>query len=212
MNNGERRCVVVGAAKITKYKEIKKYFKKGDFFIYCDAGISHEERLGHRADMIVGDFDSSEMPLRPTETIVLPHIKDDTDTAFAVKEAMRRGFREFILVGAVGGRIDHTLGNITLLNMIASAGCHGMAVDDYSEIETVSGDAYVGCEYPYFSLLNITGLCRKVTIENALYPLENGELSTDFPLGISNEPLPGKTAKITVGEGRALLVRIRSGS
>ena len=204
-----KRCVVVGAAKITKYKEIKKYLKKDDFFIYCDAGLSHEERLGHRADMIVGDFDSSENPLRPTETVVLPHIKDDTDTAYAVKEAIRRGYTEFVLVGVIGGRLDHTLGNVALLNMIASAGLRGIAVDDCSEIEVVTDKAEVGPQYPYFSLLNITGQCSGVTIKDALYTLDNGELTVDFPLGVSNEPLPGRTAKITVGAGRALLVRVR---
>ena len=204
-----KRCVVVGAAKITKYKEIKKYLRRDDFFIYCDAGLSHEERLGHRADMIVGDFDSSENPLRPTETVVLPHIKDDTDTAYAVKEAIRRGYTEFVLVGVIGGRLDHTLGNVALLNMIASAGLRGIAVDDCSEIEVVTDKAEVGPQYPYFSLLNVTGQCSGVTIKDALYTLDNGELTVDFPLGVSNEPLPGKTAEITVKEGRALLVKIR---
>lgn len=204
-----KRCVVVGAAKITKYKEIKKYLRRDDFFIYCDAGLRHEERLGHRADMIVGDFDSSENPLRPTETIVLPHIKDDTDTAYAVKEAIRRGYTEFVLVGVIGGRLDHTLGNVALLNMIASAGLRGIAVDDCSEIEVVTDKAEVGPQYPYFSLLNVTGQCSGVTIKDALYTLDNGELTVDFPLGVSNEPLPGRTAKITVGKDRALLVRVR---
>lgn len=204
-----RRCVVAGAAKITKYKEIKKYLRRDDFFIYCDAGLSHEEKLAHRADMIVGDFDSSENPLRPTETIVLPHIKDETDTLFAVKEAMRRGFRDFLLVGVIGGRLDHTLGNIAVLNMLASEGCTALAVDDYSEVSVVTDKAEVSCDFSYFSLLNVTGVCRGVSIKNALYPLDRAELTTEFPLGISNEPLPGKTALITVGEGRALLIKVR---
>ena len=204
-----KRCVVVGAAKITKYKEIKKYLRRDDFFIYCDAGLSHEEKLAHRADMIVGDFDSSENPLRPTETIVLPHIKDETDTLFAVKEAMRRGFRDFLLVGVIGGRLDHTLGNIAVLNMLASEGCTALAVDDYSEVSVVTDKAEVSCDFSYFSLLNVTGVCRGVSIKNALYPLDRAELTTEFPLGISNEPLPGKTALITVREGRALLIKVR---
>ena len=200
---------MAGAAKITKYKEIKKYLRRDDFFIYCDAGLSHEEKLAHRADMIVGDFDSSENPLRPTETIVLPHIKDETDTLFAVKEAMRRGFRDFLLVGVIGGRLDHTLGNIAVLNMLASEGCTALAVDDYSEVSVVTDKAEVSCDFSYFSLLNVTGVCRGVSIKNALYPLDRAELTTEFPLGISNEPLPGKTALITVGEGRALLIKVR---
>ncbi len=205
-----RRCVIVGAADIGRYDIIKEYLKNDDCFIYCDAGLKHEKALGREADIIVGDFDSAENPNRATETIVLPHVKDDTDTVFAAKEAMRRGYSEFLLVGVLGGRIDHTLGNIAILNMLHTAGCHGMIVDDHSEIEIIADKpAYVSDNFSYFSLLNITGLCRGVTVKNALYPLENAELTTDFPLGISNEPLKNQTAEITVKEGRALLVRVR---
>ena len=207
-----RRCVIVGAADIGKYDVIRGYLKADDHFIYCDAGLKHEKKLGYKADLIIGDFDSTKNPQRATETIVLPHEKDDTDTVFAAKEAMRRGFTEFLLIGVIGRRIDHTLGNIAILNMLHSAGCHGVIVDDYSEIEIISEKfAYVSDSFPYFSLLNITGVCRGVTVKNALYPLEDAELSVDFPLGVSNEPIKGETAEITVKEGRALLVRVREG-
>jgi thiamine pyrophosphokinase len=110
----------------------------------------------------------------------------------------------------IGGRLDHTLGNVAILNLLESAGCHGVMADDYSEIEVISNKpAYVTDKFPYFSLLNITGTCRGVSVKNALYPLDSAELTTDFPLGVSNEPLKGKTAEIKVGEGRALLVRVR---
>ena len=204
------RCVIVGAAPIKRYRDVKAYFKKDDFFIYCDAGLKHESRLGRGADLIIGDFDSTDNPNRQTETIVLPHEKDDTDTFFAAKEGIKRGYTEFLLVGVIGGRLDHTLGNVAILNMLESAGCHGVMIDDYSEIEIVSNKpAYVTDKYPYFSLLNINGVCRGVSVKNALYPLDSAELTTDFPLGVSNEPLKNKTAEISVEEGRALLVRVR---
>ncbi len=205
-----KRCVIVGAADIKRYSDIRAYFKDGDFFIYCDAGLKHETRLKRPADLIIGDFDSTENPNRATETIILPHVKDDTDTVFAAKEGMKRGYTEFLLVGVIGGRLDHTLGNVAILNLLESAGCHGVMADDYSEIEVISNKpAYVTDKFPYFSLLNITGICRGVSVKNALYPLDNAELTTDFPLGVSNEPLKGKTAEIKVGEGSALLVRVR---
>lgn len=206
------RCVIVGAADINRYDVIRGYLKPDDYFIYCDAGLKHEKELSYKADLIIGDFDSAENPNRDVETIVLPHEKDDTDTVFAVKEAIKHGFADFLLIGVVGGRFDHTLGNIAILNMLTSAGCHGVIADDYSEIEIISDKpAYVADSYPYFSILNITGVCRGVTVKNAYYPLENAELTTDFPLGISNEPIKGETAEITVKEGRALLVRVREG-
>jgi thiamine pyrophosphokinase len=57
--------------------------------------------------------------------------------------------------------------------------------------------------------LNISGEARGITIEDAKYPLENGEITCDYQYGISNEVLPGRTAKVSVEEGRLLLVKVR---
>lgn len=92
-----RRCVIVGGAEIRTYDRVRQYFRPDDFFIYCDCGLRHQKALGAEPDLIVGDFDSHEKPETDRETIVLPVKKDDTDTVFAAKEAMRRGFDEFLL-------------------------------------------------------------------------------------------------------------------
>jgi thiamine pyrophosphokinase len=82
-------------------------------------------------------------------------------------------------------------------------------VDDYSEMEIVSRQpAYVTDRYAYFSLLNISGLAQGITVQNAKYPLSDAEITCEYPYGISNEPLPGQTAKITVKAGRLLLIRV----
>ena len=98
-----RRCVIIGGAEIRTYDRVRQYFRPDDFFIYCDCGLRHQKALGAEPDLIVGDFDSHEKPETDRETIVLPVKKDDTDTVFAAKEAMRRGFDEFLLVGVSGG-------------------------------------------------------------------------------------------------------------
>ena len=70
--------------------------------------------------MIVGDFASSKRPINCcSEIISLPVRKDDTDMFYAVKEGIRRGCDEFILVGATGGRLDHTYANFCVLKYIA---------------------------------------------------------------------------------------------
>ena len=91
-------------------------------------------------------FDSHEKPETDRETIVLPVKKDDTDTVFAAKEAMRRGFDEFLLVGVSGGRLDHTLVNVYLLVMLRERGKRALLVDDYSEMELVGAEKV---EIPY---------------------------------------------------------------
>ena len=206
-----RRCVIIGGAGIARYDEVKSYLRAGDYAIYCDSGLRHREALELAPDLIVGDFDSHPDPHLPVETITLPREKDDTDTVYAVKEALKRGFEDFLLLGVVGGRLDHSLGNVSILLYLDSLGKRGLIVDDYSEMEIVSRqEAEVGPEYPYFSLLNISGTARGITLENAKYPLKDAEIRCDYQYGVSNEPLPGKTARICLKEGQLLLIRVRS--
>ena len=158
---------------------------------------------------IVGDFDSHENPHLDIETVVLPCEKDDTDTVFAAKEALKRGFQDFLLLGVTGGRLDHTLGNVSLLLMLDARGKRAVALDDYSEMEIVS-DRPVQIEdcYSYFSLLNISGLAQGITIRNAKFPLADAEITCEYQYGISNEVLPGTTAEVAVENGRLLLIKV----
>ncbi|MBQ6105310.1 MAG: thiamine diphosphokinase [Lachnospiraceae bacterium] len=205
-----RRCVIVGGAAIDNYEFVKSCLRYGDFFVFCDSGLKHMDALGVQADLIVGDFDSHENPHLSVETIVLPCEKDDTDTVYAVKEAVKRGFSEFLLIGTVGGRLDHTLGNVSILLYLDSLGKRAQMIDDYSEMEIVSKEpAFIEDRYAYFSLLNITGLAEGVTIRDAKYPLENASITCEYQYGISNEPLPGKTARVSVANGRLLLIKVR---
>ncbi len=207
-----KRCVIIGGAPIERYEEIRTYLRADDHMIFCDGGLRHAERLGISPDLIVGDFDSHERPDTKAETIVLPTEKDDTDAMFAVKEALGRGFEEFLLVGAFGGRLDHSFGNLSLLLMLDSLGKKAMAVDDYGELEIVSSSpAYVGEGFKCFSVLNVSGTAEGICIENAKYPLRDAVIGCEYQYGISNEVLGGKTAKVTVASGRLLLMRIRRG-
>lgn len=204
-----KKCVIVGGADIRDYGRIRGLLTEEMVFIFCDRGLRHLEALGRKPDLIVGDFDSHVNPHMDVETIVLPHVKDDTDTVFAVKEALRRGFEEFLLIGVVGGRLDHTLGNVAILLMLDSAGKKAVIADDFSDMEIVSRErALIPDRYPYFSLLNITGTAKGVTIRNALYPLSDAEITCEYPIGVSNEVLPGKTAEVTVKEGRLLIIKV----
>ena len=194
-----RRCVIVGGAPIERAEELRAYLRADDYMVYCDCGLRHEKALGRAPDLIVGDFDSHEDPHAAAETIVLPRVKDDTDSFFAAKEALHRGFRDFLLLGMTGARLDHTLGNLALMRMLEGAGAKALLVDGYSETEIVSEEAAVTDAFPYFSLTD------------ARFPLRDAALAPDSSLGVSNEPLPGKIARIRVGEGKLLLVRVKRG-
>ena len=204
------RCVIIGGADINNYDFIQSNLRQNDYFIFCDSGLKHLGALCVKPNLIVGDFDSHENPNLDVETIVLPCEKDDTDTVFAVKEAIKRGFGDFLLIGVAGARLDHTLANVSILLYLDSLGKKGCIIDDYSDIEIVSDKpAFIGDEYSFFSLLNITGCAKDVTITGAKYPLVDAEISCEYQYGVSNEVLPGKTATAFVREGKLLLIKIR---
>jgi len=218
-DNGKRaasaRCVIVGGADIKCFDRIRGYLREDDYIIACDSGLKHIEKLEITPSLIVGDFDSHENPHSDIETIVLPVAKDDTDTVYAAREGLKRGYRDFLLIGVFGARLDHTLVNTYLLFKLDTEGCSAMAVDDYSEMTVLSSvrnsragiPAVVEDRYPYFSLVNMTGTARGVTIQNAKFCIENADITSDYQYATSNEVLTGKTAEITLEEGRLLLIK-----
>ena len=218
----QKRAVIIGAAAIGNYEKIASYLQPDkDFYIYCDGGLFHQRQLegccGQELspNLIVGDFDSYQLPPGSATTtfscqvIQLPREKDDTDTWFAVKEALHRGFTDFLLLGVVGQRLDHSLGNLSILLHLHQQGVQAQLLDDFSQMEIVGNTpVFVTADFSYFSLLNISGLAKEVTIKNAQYPLDKAEISCTYQYAISNQVLPEHVAEITVGQGSLLLIKV----
>lgn len=203
------RCVIVGGAPVSDLAAVRRRLRPDDFVIACDSGLRHTDALGLTPDLIVGDFDSAEKPHLPIETLVLPREKDDTDTVFAAKEALKRGFDDFLLLGAAGGRLDHTLGNIAVLLLLNAQGAHAVLADDYSEMEIVSQTpVLIPDTFAYFSLLAVDGEASGVSVQHAKYPLDGASVTPAYPYGVSNEPLPGQVAEVSVETGRLLLIKV----
>ena len=218
MSISHKRCVIVGGAEIKNYDLIRGYFSHEDFFIYCDCGLKHEKNLGFKPDLIIGDFDSHEKPKDFKNIIELPCVKDDTDTIYAIKHAMKHGgspaggFDDFILIGATGGRQDHNLGNIYALLMLANQNKNAKIIDDYSEIKIIRAGEKIKIKnvWKFFSLINITGTAKGINITGAKYNLENAEINPEFQYGISNEVLDSEdSAEVYLNEGNLLLICVR---
>lgn len=205
-----KRFVIISAAPIKNYKKIKSYLNsETDTYTFCDGGLNHQKKLGLKPNLILGDFDSHKKPDTTIETIQLPCEKDDTDTFFALKEGLARGYTDFLFIGAIGNRLDHSLCNISALLYARTHGAKAMIVDDFSEIEIADNRTVtIDSRYSFFSLMTVKGTASDVTITNAKYPLEKGTVTPEYQYAISNEVLPGKTAEVTVGKGQLLLIKV----
>ncbi len=205
MNN--RRCVLIGASPDTDAALLKQELQQDDFIVCADGGMIFARQAGFRPNLIVGDFDSSELPSDPgCEVIRLPVRKDDTDIMYAVKECIRRGFRRFALYGVTGGRPDHTFASLTTLYYLAENGCLA-TIEDKLYRCFVMKNGTLEITHERGSGLSIFPFgCSEcmVTLRGFEYDLQSGILHADFPLGVSN-CIISDTATVIVHHGTALV-------
>ena len=204
-----KRCVILSGGPIFDYSKIKPMILPTDYIIAADRGLHHAACMGITPHLAVGDFDSHQTPDIKIDTVQLPCEKDDTDTYYAVKEALSRGYRDILILGATGGRSDHMLANLYTLLYIKQKGAVGTMADEYCLITPVCGTATVNGDYPYFSLVTVAGQAKGVTITGAKYPLQDGIIDPCYQYGVSNQVLPGQTAHIKVESGEVLLILSR---
>lgn len=205
-----KRCVIVGAAPIADPAFLRDFLRSDDVVIAADGGYDTLQRIAVTPALLVADFDSSGERARypaDMEVIRLPVRKDKTDTLAAADIAFERGYREFLLLGCLGGRPDHTMANIQVMAALTAKGCSVTMADDRNELRLwESGHHRLDYRADSgFSLLAYDPVVTGVTIRQASYTVENATLTSDDPLGVSNAFLPGTPAEISFETGRLLV-------
>lgn len=211
-----KRCIVIGAGDIA-LTEIEK--KEEDCVIAVDGGFLYCKLLHLEPDYIIGDFDSVEnteskeidgiQSKYPQKVVKLPCEKDDTDMLAALRLGLEKGYREFLLYGSMGGRLEHTVANLQCLIFLKHNGAKGYMIDEDCMIIVIENESI---EFPkelegLVSVFTLGQTAEGVGIEGMKYPLEGAVLTNDYPIGISNE-LIGKESKISVKNGTlAIIVR-----
>ncbi len=205
------RCVIIGSAPVEHVEVLKEYLREGDTILCADGGLDTAARLGVIPHLVAGDFDSCiGRPPEEAQVIRLPVCKDDTDLMFCVKEGLRRGFDDFLILGATGGRLDHTYGNFGVLLYLANRGAKNLLADSQNQaFVAVSGMWKVKADkgtavsvFPY----GCAWCC--VSYQGLAYPLDHGILSAEEPIGVSNQVIHD-TAVITVHQGPVLVILSR---
>ena len=211
------KCILIGAGDFTYQSGESVAVTEGDYVIAVDGGYTYCERLGIVPDLIVGDMDSLTDILQekieelartdPEKVIRLPCEKDDTDMRFAMKKGLEKGCQEFVLYGALGGRLEHTIANIQCLLYLKEQGVKATIADEKYTVFLLKNETVSFAEEStgFFSLFALQKQASGVTIRGMKYPLEDVLLTEDFPLGISNEFI-GEAAEITVREGTLLAI------
>ena len=192
--------------------------------VFCaDGGLQVAEALDLLGDVpvcLIGDYDSGTPPTEAERAaasglVVLPTVKDMTDSEAAIDLAVSKGFGRIHVLGGLGGRFDHSMGNLGMLAKYA---------DDPRVLELwfedgqnriflkTPGTFRVPAQGPenrfhYFGLIAYGGPVEGLTITGAKYPLADHTLTPDTTLGVSNEVAAGAPySTITHKEGLLLVV------
>lgn len=202
--NKKSTCALILGGEFAPLEGISQ----ADLIVACDKGYGYARDNGIEPGLLVGDFDSYKGRLPDDiNRLELPVEKDDTDTMAAVRYAIDSGYKKLLLYCALGGRLDHLIGN---LQAAAFAASHGASVKIYAgkEIGHVINNGCLrlkkrkqGC----FSLLSLSDACEDVSIIGAKYSLNHAHLTNTFPIGVSNEWADDE-AVISVGSGVLLIL------
>ncbi len=206
-----KKVILIGAGPMKDLSFLEKERREDIYLVCCDGGYKKALEAKMECDLFVGDYDTfpKEMLHNPKEIISLNVIKDDTDTLFALKTCIQKGYDNFHLYGCMGGKIEHTIANLQVLSFLLDQHKKGFLYDEKNE-EVVflldKGMEFKETATGMLSLFSYTEKTKNLTLENLKYNLDDKTLSSSFPLGVSNEFIKGKKGKISFSEGRLLVV------
>jgi thiamine pyrophosphokinase len=186
-----------------------------EMVIAADSGMEVLYRHHLTPDIVVGDFDSVSKEalsfFKDSDRIEfeeLNPIKDDTDTEYALRDAISRGAHSVTILGATGSRVDHMLGNICLLGMGLVNDVNVSILDTHNRIRMIDSPITIRKKEQYgtaVSLIPYSDEVTGVTLTGFKYNLSECTMKGFNTLGISNEIVEDE-AMISLESGYLLVI------
>lgn len=184
-----------------------------DVVIAADGGALPLLRAGQLPDIVIGDLDSldleseAELVRHQVQVRRYAREKDETDFELALLLAAELGATEIDVLGALGGRWDHTIANIWLLAHPAVENRVTRLLADEQALFLVRNHANLqGQAGDTISLLPLTAEVQGVTTSGLLYQLEEATLHAEQARGVSNV-LMAEHANVTIRSGLLVVVQ-----
>ncbi len=213
------KCLIITGGSITE--EFAKQYTLHhcwDYLIVADGGMHICKKLGLEPNIIIGDFDSVKkevfsyfMKCMPERIRRYPVKKNETDTELAIQQAKAAGANSLDIIGATGGRSDHFLGNLSLLEYANALGMKAYIVDEYNRIRLIDSDLKLEKKNQYgkyVSLIPFGEEVRGLTLKGFLYTVSDFTLELGNSRGISNQILE-EEAFIHLDSGKLLVIEAR---
>ena len=212
----EKALIITGGSIDNDFGKEFINTKSYDFIVAVDGGLKFADATGIIPDAIIGDFDTISEDILSKyehdsniEIKRLNPVKDSTDTEEAFDLVIGKGIREIDVLGGVGSRLDHSIGNLFLLKKAKEMGATANIFTSNSKIFIINKPMIIrndGC-YKYISFLQFDGAAKGVTLKNFKYCVEDFDFDTDktYRLGISNE-FAGDYGEVIIKGGYLLAI------
>ncbi|MBS6534467.1 thiamine diphosphokinase [Peptoniphilus harei] len=207
----KKALLISGGRQVSK-ELIEKYLDR--FIIIADGGARLLMKYGLRADILLGDLDSigeealTYIKEHEIEVKKFPAKKDFTDTELALSYLVDEEYKDIVILGALGTRLDHELANLMNLKKLYKKGIRAKIEDDYNEVIYAEEGSYdfEKINKKYFSLIN-AGDRMNFTTKGLYYEVEDLEINSENPSrGVSNE-MVGEKATIKINSGSAFIIQ-----
>lgn len=210
-----KRAVIFVNGELYNLDATHAVLHPGDYIVAADGGLNHIKRLGLKPALVVGDMDSisadelEHLEETGVRIIRFSEEKDETDLDLALKVILSEGFTTIRIIGALGGRLDQTLGNLYLLSKPELADCNVRLDDGQQEVFVIRNSAVIeGQPGDKVSLIPLGEEVKGVITEGLHYPLQKETLLPHQTRGISNILLR-RRAMIKIDDGLLVCVHSR---
>ncbi|HET92168.1 MAG TPA: thiamine diphosphokinase [Chloroflexi bacterium] len=214
------RAIIFVNGELTDPRGVRNLVRPDDLVIAADGGARHALSIGIAPHVLIGDIDSlspddrQRVAAARSRVIRFSSRKDETDLELALRHAADTGATEILILAALGGRLDQTIANLSLLalpelsgrdvRIVAGSQTAFLIRDGYTDtiIEGQPGDTV--------SLLPWGGDAAGVTAVGLAWPLHEETLHFGPARGVSNV-LQAQQARVRVRRGLLLCVVTRHG-
>ena len=209
-----RKAIIVAGGDVHSEDLLKEVQRGYDLLLAADSGGIVLYELGYLPDVLIGDFDSLDRNLlalfraKGVKITEFPPEKDWTDLELAVQTVINLNVQEIIIYGAIGDRLDHTLGNLSLLYQAMVSGVKAVIVGLRERVLLLGPDETLTLSpaaNTFFSLLPLFPGVEGVTEREAKYPLDNASIPFGSTRGIHNEFIT-RPVTISIKRGYAFVI------
>jgi thiamine pyrophosphokinase len=210
-----QRIIIFANGDLPDLTKARQLLHAGDTVFCADGGTRHALALHVRPDLILGDLDSADGEAlqkykeEGVDIATFPRDKNETDLELAINRAIELAPSHIIIIAALGGRLDQTIANITLLADPRLASFDVRLDDGVEEILLCRDQVDVqGRSADLVSLIPWQGEVRGVQTRGLKWPLHRETLYPDKTRGVSNE-MTGDSASISIDAGMLLVIHRR---